>query len=62
MLCSKGEAHRTKRKEMQTEIKYNLTHNREPKRTIICRHQKERIHIAREITPLDNKKCEDTLA
>jgi len=34
----------------------------ELKRTTMCRHQKERIHIAREITPLHNKKCEDILA
>jgi len=27
----------------------------EPKRTTMHRHQKKRIHIAREITPVDNK-------
>jgi len=34
----------------------------EPKRTTMYRHQKERVHVATEMTPPDEKKCEGTLA
>jgi len=34
----------------------------ELKKTTICKHQKERVHVATDITPPDNKKCKSTLA
>jgi len=62
MSCSKGEAYRTKNKKKCRQRLNTAKHIIELKRTTMCRHQKERIHIATEITLLDNKKCEGTLA